>query len=72
MRGCRVFAADEEYIGIVVEVLGAGGAQVLKVDRENEETLIPFAQSYLKKIDLEQRRIDVDLPDGLRDLNKKA
>jgi ribosomal 30S subunit maturation factor RimM len=42
----------------------------LKVDRENEETLIPFAQAFVKNIDLDQRRIDVDLPEGLRDLNK--
>jgi 16S rRNA processing protein RimM len=72
LRGCRVFAGNGEYIGVVADVLGAGGAQVLKVDRENEETLIPFAQSYMRKIDLDQRRIEVDLPEGLRDLNKKA
>jgi len=31
--------------------------------------LIPFAQSYLIKIDLDERRIDVDLPEGLWELN---
>jgi ribosomal 30S subunit maturation factor RimM len=40
------------------------------VDRGKDETLIPFAQSYLKKIDLQRRRIEVDLPEGLRELNK--
>jgi len=70
LKGCRVFAENGEYIGTVAEVLGAGGAQILKVDRENEETLIPFAQSYLRKIDLDRRRIEVDLPEGLRDLNR--
>ena len=70
LKGCGVFALDGEYIGTVTDVLGAGGAQILKVDRENEETLIPFAQSYLRKIDLDQRRIEVNLPEGLQDLNK--
>jgi 16S rRNA processing protein RimM len=70
LKGCRVFAADGDYIGIVTDVLDAGGAEILKVDREDEETLIPFAESYLKSIDLDQRRIEVDLPEGLRDLNK--
>ena len=70
LKGCRVFAADGEYIGTVTDVLDAGGAEILKDDRENEETLIPFAQSYMKRIDLDQRRIEVDLPEGLRDLNK--
>lgn len=70
LKGCRVFAADGDYIGIITDVLGSGGTEILKVDREDEETLIPFAESYLKSIDLDQRRIEVDLPEGLRDLNK--
>jgi 16S rRNA processing protein RimM len=70
LKGCQVFAGDGEYIGLVADVFGAGEAQILKVDRENKETLIPFAQSYMRKIDLDQRRIEVDLPEGLRDLNK--
>ena len=70
LKGCRVFAVDGEYIGTITDVLDLGGAEILKVDRENEETLIPFAQSYLKKIDVDQQRIEVDLPEGLRDLNR--
>ena len=70
LKGCQVFAADGEHIGTITDVLGASGAEVLKVDREEKETLIPFAQSYLRTIDLEQRRVEVDLPEGLRDLNK--
>jgi ribosomal 30S subunit maturation factor RimM len=70
LKGCRVFAADGEYIGTVTDVLDSGGTEILKVDLESEETLIPFAQAYLKKIDVERRRIDVDLPEGLRGLNR--
>jgi len=69
LKGCRVYAADGEFIGTITDVL-TGGTDILKVDRENEETLIPFAQAFVKNIDLDQRRIDVDLPEGLRDLNK--
>jgi 16S rRNA processing protein RimM len=70
LKGCRVFATDGEYLGTITDVLDAGGTQILKVDRENEETLIPFAQSYVRKIDLGQQRIEVDLPGDLRNLNK--
>ena len=70
LKGCEVFATDGEYIGTITDVLDAGGSEILKVDRGNEETLIPFAQSYLRNIDLGQRRIEVDLPEDLRDLNK--
>jgi 16S rRNA processing protein RimM len=70
LKGCRVFAADGDYIGIVTDVLNSGGTEILKVDCEDQETLIPFADAYLKSIDLDRRRIEVDLPEGLRDLNK--
>jgi len=70
LKGCRVYAADGEYIGDVTDVLDAGGSDILKVDRGNEETLIPFAQEYLQTVDLEQKKIVVNLPEGLRDLNK--
>ena len=47
LKGCRVFAADGEYIGTVTDVLDSGGTEILKVDQEKEETLIPFARVVL-------------------------
>ena len=70
LKGCRVFTADGDYVGTITDILDSGGTEILKVDREDEETLIPFAQSFLRRIDLDQRRIEVDLPEDLRDLNK--
>src|SRR5204863_378360 len=51
LKGCSVFAVNGEYIGTITDVLDLGGPEILKVDRENEETLIPFAHTYLKRID---------------------
>ena len=70
LKGCRVYAVDGEYLGDVTDVLDAGGTEILEVHRDKEEMLIPFAQEYLKVIDLDRQRIEVDLPEGLRDLNK--
>jgi 16S rRNA processing protein RimM len=70
LKGCSVFAAEGEYIGKVADVLDSGGTQILQVDCDGKETLIPFAQSYLRNIDVVRRRIEVDLPADLRDLNK--
>lgn len=47
----------------------AGSAPILIVRGARGEVLIPFAQSYLKKLDLENRRIEMALPEGLVDLN---
>jgi 16S rRNA processing protein RimM len=70
LKGCRVFTESGDDIGTVTDVLDCGGSEILKVDQNQEETLIPFAASYLKKIDLDERRIEVELPDGLRGLNR--
>jgi 16S rRNA processing protein RimM len=69
LKGCSVFD-NGEFIGVITDVLDNAGVDILKVDRGEEEILIPFAQSYLKQIDLDRRRVDVALPDGLRDINK--
>ena len=59
-----------ESLGIVTDVMDGGGTHILKVDGKDGEILIPFAESFLRKVDLGQRRIDVELPEGLLDLNK--
>lgn len=70
LKGCQVFTTGGELIGTVTDVLDAGGTEILKVDCDAEETLIPFAESFMKCIDTDQRRIEVELPEGLRGLNK--
>jgi 16S rRNA processing protein RimM len=70
LKGCVVVTAEGESVGEVTDVLDSGGTSILKVDGRDGEVLIPFAQAYLRKIDLGQRRIEVELPEGLRDLNK--
>jgi 16S rRNA processing protein RimM len=70
LKGCRVFAANGEYLGRITDVLDLGGNEVLKIGSDNDETLIPFAKEYLKRIDVNQQIVEVDLPEGLRELNK--
>ena len=70
LEGCTVYQ-EGEAIGIVVEVVDHGGTTILGLDRDGEEILIPFAQSFLKKIDTKAKRIDVELPEGLVEVNRK-
>jgi 16S rRNA processing protein RimM len=69
LKGCVVTTTDGESVVTVTDVLDNGGTPILKVDGKDGEILIPFAQAYLRKIDLGQRRMEVELPEGLRDLN---
>jgi 16S rRNA processing protein RimM len=62
--------AAAKTVGVIQEVDRVSGAAPLLVVRgEKGEILIPFAKSYLRKIDLEARRVEMALPEGLMDLN---
>jgi len=47
----------------------SGPVALLILDAPSGEVLIPFAKSYLRSIDVEHRRIEMALPEGLVDLN---
>ena len=66
--GCEVFdAGSGERLGSVTGWDDGGGSGLLVVDGN---LLIPFARSICKQIDPAARRIAVELPPGLKDLNR--
>jgi len=46
-----------------------GPVALLVVNSATGEVLVPFAKSYLRKIDLKAKRVEMALPEGLVDLN---
>ena len=70
LTGCAVQTAGGVSIGTVVRVdEGAGGA-LLVVNGSNGEVLIPLAADICVAIDVQARRISVDAPEGLLELNQ--
>ena len=67
--GCRVEAGDGRLIGVVKGVEGTLGGSRLVVDGENGEILIPLAAEICTAVDIRARRIVVEAPAGLLDLN---
>jgi 16S rRNA processing protein RimM len=66
--GCGVFDGERE-IGTVQDLrFGAGEAPLLVV-KGDKEYEIPFAQAFLKTVDPEQKRIVMELPEGLLELS---
>lgn len=76
--GCEIWerrsvgetASPDEQIGEVRDVQFTGGTPILVVDDHGAELLIPFAQEICVSVDVAARRIEVALPEGLRDLNR--
>jgi 16S rRNA processing protein RimM len=68
-------AEAPSHLGIVRDVQFPGeeisGTPLLEVETAGGEILIPLAVDICTKIDTAARRIDVILPDGLRDLNRQ-
>jgi 16S rRNA processing protein RimM len=62
------------FLGVVKDVRftgeGVAGTPLLAVDASAGELLIPLAEDICARIDMRARRIDVVLPEGLRDLNQ--
>jgi len=57
-------------IGAVRDVEFPGGVPLLAVDTSEGEMLLPLAAEFCVRIDVKAKRIDVVLPDGLRELNR--
>jgi 16S rRNA processing protein RimM len=68
--GCDVVTVDGREIGAVKAVEGAAGAQHLVVGADGKkDVLVPLAWSICVEIDPANRRVTIDPPDGLLELN---
>lgn len=76
--GCTILDRRGSRVGEVVGVEPTGGVDLLRVrrakeadrrGRENDDLLIPFAQEICCEIDLRSRRIVIEPPEGLLEVN---
>jgi 16S rRNA processing protein RimM len=74
LMGCQVLdGTSGQVIGTVTGWKHYGGPPLMEVSRAGEtmagrEVLVPFVPVICRKVDLEARTIQADLPDGLLDL----
>jgi 16S rRNA processing protein RimM len=61
LRGLRVVDARRGEVGVVRDVWETGAAPVLIVDGPAGETLIPFAESFIRSVEPAQGRLLVEL-----------
>lgn len=70
LQGCKVETIDGKSIGTVREVLKHSGNEVLVVDSEaakGRDYLIPFVNAICVEVDVENKLIRIDPPEGLLD-----
>jgi len=67
--GCAVETVAGERVGEVVRVAGGAAGSVLEVKGPRGEVLIPLAVEICVEIDVGAKRIRIDPPEGLLDVN---
>lgn len=68
--GCTIYDGDRE-LGKIDEVrFGAGEAPLLVVRPGSKEYEIPYAEAYLKRVDVAHREIRMVLPEGTLEVNQ--
>lgn len=65
LEGCSVKTLDGKDIGKVRELMRTGGTELLVVEGEDKEYLIPFAEAICVEVDIENELIRIDPPEGL-------
>jgi len=69
--GCAVETISGEPVGEVKRVEGGTGASVLSVEGRRGEVLVPLAADICVEVDIAGRRIRINPPEGLLELNQK-
>jgi 16S rRNA processing protein RimM len=70
--GCAVETTDGARVGNVGRVDGGLGGSLLVVNGDRGEVLVPLSQAICVEIDVRAKRIRIDPPEGLLDLNLPA
>jgi 16S rRNA processing protein RimM len=71
LMGCEVTERGTgERLGFVTGWQDAGGGGLLEVGEGDNKLLVPFARSICVEVDTHAKRILVNLPEGLKDLNR--
>lgn len=66
--GFEVRHKDGSHIGIVDSLLATAGGDILVVKEGGKEYLIPAVKEMVETVDMENRQLIVDPPEGLLDL----
>ena len=65
LEGCTVETLEGETLGTVLELMRTGAGEILVVKGAAKEYLIPFAEKICVSVDVEQKMIKIDAPEGL-------
>jgi 16S rRNA processing protein RimM len=66
--GCQVYLQNNDLVGQVSEVVKLPGQDLLSVDKNGSQVLIPMVKQIIISIDVLEKKIVVNPPEGLLDV----
>ena len=68
--GMEVYTNDERFLGVLVDIIETGSNDVYVVKKEDrqKDLLLPAIKQVIKEIDVAQKRMVVELLEGLEEL----
>lgn len=70
LTGCSVLDPEGNKIGVVVDIISVPDNNLLVIDAGGKELLVPFHRSICKRVNVRERQIEIDPPEGLLELNE--
>lgn len=66
--GCEVFDENDKNLGEIIDILTPGANDVWVIKGENgKEILIPYIEDVVKKIDITNKKVNIEVMEGLID-----
>lgn len=69
--GCRIERPDGSLVGEVVGWHDYGASPLLDVRNGDREFLVPFAEAFYRVVDVDGKRIVMELPEGIEDVDSR-
>ena len=66
--GCQVYLQNNDLVGQVSEIVKLPGQDLLSVDKNGSQVLIPMVKQIIISIDVAAKKIVVNPPEGLLDV----
>jgi 16S rRNA processing protein RimM len=66
--GFEVHIAGHGYLGKISQVLEQSVQALIEVEEDDQTWLIPFVDSFILRVDIDQGRMDLELPEGLLEI----
>ena len=65
LEGCNVYYNDE-LVGVVSEILETEAHEILRIKRKGlDDVLIPYVERFIVDVDVDEKRIDIDVIEGM-------